>query len=147
MKLNIVVTAAVSFLVITGTAQAAQGVGTGLTTNPGGVQIAERLFTPAVLEPSGFVAICFATNLDSVPRDLAAQIIDSRGAEVTETTSCRGKVESGATCDSTGHFTSNSPLRCVVGTSGRATSLRGGMTTSSGSSPFGSPGNLTVTAQ
>jgi len=52
------------------------------------VQIAERLFTAPVLEPNGSVAVCFATNLDTVARDLAAQIIDSRGVEVTQTSSC-----------------------------------------------------------
>ncbi len=111
------------------------------------VQIAERLFTAPVLEPNGSVAVCFATNSDAVARDLAAQIIDSRGVEVTQTSSCGTQLTSGVTCDSTAHFANNSPLRCVVGTSGRATTLRGGMTTSSGPFPFTSPANLTVTAQ
>ena len=112
------------------------------------VQIAERLFTAPVLEPNGSVAVCFATNLDTVARDLAAQIIDSRGVEVTQTSSCGAGLTSGVTCDSTAHFANNSPLRCVVGTSGKATTLRGGMTTSTnGAFPFTSPANLTVPAQ
>lgn len=111
-------------------------------------QIAERLFTAPVLEPNGSVAVCFATNLDAVARDLAAQIIDSRGVEVTQTSSCGASLTSGVTCDSTAHFANNSPLRCVVGTSGKATTLRGGMTTSTnGAIPFTSPANLTVPAQ
>ena len=121
-----------------------QGMGGTLTSQ---VQIAERLFTAPVLEPNGSVAVCFATNLDAVVRDLAAQIIDSRGVDVTQTSSCGARLTSGVTCDSTAHFANNSPLRCVVGTSGRATTLRGGMTTSSGPFPFTSPANLTVTAQ
>lgn len=104
------------------------------------VQIAERLFTAPVLEPNGSVAVCFATNLDTFARDLAAQIIDSRGVEVTQTNSCGAGLTSGVTCDSTAHFANNSPLRCVVGTSGKATTLRGGMTTSTnGAFPFTSP--------
>ena len=112
------------------------------------VQIAERLFTAPVLEPNGSVAVCFATNLDAVARDLAAQIIDSRGVEVTQNSSCGASLTSGVTCDSTAHFANNSPLRCVVGTSGKATTLRGGMTTSTnGAFPFTSAANLTVPAQ
>jgi hypothetical protein len=119
---------------------------------PGGlvtpqVQIAERLFTAAVLEPNGSVAACFATNVDTVPRDLTAQIIDARGVDVTQTSSCGAQQTSGVTCDSTAQFANNSPLRCVVGTSGKATTLRGAMTTSSGPFPFVSPPNLTVAAQ
>jgi hypothetical protein len=144
----------VFLLVVAGTAQAAQmpsAPAQGLAVpsplgTPGGVQIAERLFTAAVIEPNGFIAVCFATNLDSVARDLAAQIIDSTGADVTESSSCGAGRKSGVTCDAMAHF-SNSSLRCVVGTSGRATSLRGGMTTSSGPFPFLSPANQTVTAQ
>jgi hypothetical protein len=122
------------------------GQGTGVFSTDQ-VQISERLFTGAVLEPNGFVAVCFATNLDTVPRSLVAQIIDSRGIDVTQTSSCGAALTSGVTCDSTAPFTNNSPLRCVVGTSGNATTLRGGMTTSSGPFPFTSPANLTVTAQ
>jgi uncharacterized membrane protein YphA (DoxX/SURF4 family) len=111
------------------------------------LQIAARLFTPAVLEPNGFIAVCLATNLDTVPRDMVAQIINSGGAEVTQTSSCGARMPSGVTCDSTAHFANNLPLRCVIGTGGNATTLRGGMTTSSGPFPFTSPANLTVPAQ
>ena len=155
MKFYTVLTVTVALLAFAGTASApaqvfappstpVQGMGGTLTSQ---VQIAERLFTAPVLEPNGSVAVCFATNLDAVARDLAAQIIDSRGVEVTQTSSCGTQLTSGVTCDSTAHFANNSPLRCVVGTSGRATTLRGGMTTSSGLFPFTSPANLTVTAQ
>jgi hypothetical protein len=122
----------------------AQGLG---VSSPLQVQIVERLFTSAVTEPNGFVAVCFATNLDTVARDLAAQIIDSRGVEVTQTSSCGARLTSGVTCDSTAQFANNSPLRCVVGTSGKATTLRGGMITSSGPFPFTSPANLMAPAQ
>ena len=101
-------------LTLVRTGQAAQ---LGMSPSPP-VQIAERLFTAPVLEPNGSVAACFATNLDTVARDLAAQIIDSRGVEVTQTSSCGAGLTSGVTCDSTAHFANNSPLRCVVGTSG-----------------------------
>jgi hypothetical protein len=152
MKFYIVI---VFLFVVAGTVQAAQmpsAPAQGLAVpsplgTPGGVQIAERLFTAAVIEPNGFIAVCFATNLDSVARDLAAQIINSAGTDVTESSSCGAGQKSGVTCDAMAHFRDNSPLRCVVGTSGRATSLRGAMTTSSGPFPFLSPANLTVTAQ
>jgi hypothetical protein len=154
MKFYAVLAVTVFALVFAGTAQAAQMLSApaqGSISIPfpgiGGVQIAERLFTAAVLEPNGFVAVCFATNVDTVARDLAAQIIDSRGVDVTQTSSCGAQEKSGVTCDSTAHFGNNLPLRCVVGTSGKATSLRGGMTTSSGPFPFVSPANLAVTAQ
>jgi len=111
------------------------------------VQIAERLFTAPVIEPNGFIAVCFATNLDTVARDLAVQILDSAGGDVTQTSSCGARQMPGVTCDSTAHFSNNSPLRCVVGTGGKATTLRGGMTTSSGPFPFVSPANLSVPAQ
>ena len=111
------------------------------------LQIAARLFTAAVLEPNGFIAVCLATNLDTVARDLVAQIINSSGVEVTQTSSCGARMPSGFTCDATAHFANNSPLRCVVGTSGNATTLRGGITTSSGPFPFTSPANLTSPAQ
>src|SRR4051794_30758237 len=110
MKFYIVLTATVSLLLVTGMAQAAQGIKNPLGPSPGTAQIAEHLFTPAVLEPNGFVAVCFATNLDSVARDLAAQIIDSTGAEVTQTTSCGTGLRSGVTCDSTAHFNNGSAL-------------------------------------
>ncbi|MPZ75378.1 MAG: hypothetical protein GEU77_02540 [Deltaproteobacteria bacterium] len=41
----------------------------------------------------------------------------------------------------------DSALRCVVSTSGTATNLRGGMTTSAGPFPFISPANLTIAAE
>src|SRR5262250_1943107 len=111
-------------------------------------QIASRLFTAPVLEPNGSIAVCFATNLDGVARDLEARIIDSRGLEVTQTSSCGARLTSGVTCDSTAHFASNSALRCVVGTSGTAATLRGAMTTSTnGAFPFTGPANQTVPAQ
>ena len=117
------------------------------TPTPGGVHIAAQLFTEAVLEPNGSVAVCFATNLDSVARDLAAQIIDSNGVNVTQTTSCGARLASGVTCESTAHFANNSPLRCIVGTSGNAMTLRGGMITSTnGAFPFTSPAHLNVPA-
>ncbi len=148
-------------LVLAVTAQAAQMLSTQgsatSSTNPpsiavqlpgtGVLQIAERLFTAAVLEPNGFTAVCFATNLDNVARDLSVQIIDSRGVDVTQTSSCGAQEKSGVTCDSTAHFSNNSPLRCVVGTSGRATTLRGAMATSSGPFPFVTPANLVIMAQ
>ena len=113
----------------------------------GGVQIAAQLFTEAVLEPNGSVAVCFATNLDSVARVLVAQIVDSNGVNVTQTSSCGAGLGSGVTCDSTATFANNSPLRCVVGTSGNVTTLRGAMMTStSGTFPFTSPAHLTVPA-
>ena len=112
------------------------------------LQITSRLFTAAVLEPNGFVAVCFATNLDSVARDLEAQILDSNGANITQTSSCGARMPSGFTCDATAHFANNSPLRCVVGTGGNVTTLRGGMSTSTnGAFPLTSPANLTVPAQ
>ncbi len=43
------------------------------------------------------------------------------------------------TCEATAHFANNSPLRCVIGTGGNATTL--------GAFPFTSPANLTVPAQ
>ena len=117
------------------------------TPAPGAVQIAALLFTEAVLEPNGSVAVCFATNLDGVARDLAAQIIDANGVNVTQTSSCGARLASGVTCESTAHFANNSPLRCVVGTSGNATTLRGAMMTSTnGTFPFTSPAHLTMPA-
>ena len=113
------------------------------TPAPGAVQIAALLFTEAVLEPNGSVAVCFATNLDSGTRDLAAQIIDANGVNVTQTSSCGARLASGVTCESTAHFANNSPLRCVVGTSGSAMTLRGEMITSTnGAFPFTSPAHL-----
>ena len=134
----------VAFLSVAGISQGAQI----MVPSPTPVQITVRLFTAPVLEPNGSIAVCFATNLDSVARDLEARIINSNGAEVTQTSSCGARMISGFTCDATAHFANNLPLRCVVGTSGTATTLRGGMTTStSGAFPFTGPANLTVPAQ
>jgi hypothetical protein len=161
MKFHPVLTVTGFLLALAGTAQAAEFFSTQLqgpatlgppVQGPGGlsnpqVQITERLFTAAVLEPNGSVAACFATNLDTVPRDLTARIFDARGVDVTQASSCGAQQTSGVTCDATAQFANNSPLRCVVGTSGRAITLRGAMSTSSGPFPFVSPANLTVTAQ
>ena len=115
---------------------------------PNQVQIAARLFTAPVLEPNGSIAVCFATNLDSVARDLEARIINSSGVEMTQTSSCGAPTAAGGTCESTAPFANNSSLRCVVGTSGSATTLRGALTTStSGAFPFTGPANLSVPAQ
>jgi len=144
MKFCTILAVIVVLLTVIGTNQGAQ-IMLPPTTH---VQIAARLFTAPVLEPNGTIAVCFATNLDSVARDLEARIIDSRGVEVTQTSSCGARLTSGVTCDSTAHFANNSPLRCVVGTSGTATTLRGAMTTStSGAFPFTGPANVTVPAQ
>lgn len=113
----------------------------------GSVNTAEGLFTMPVLEPNGAAAVCMATNLDTVARDLTAQIFDARGADVTQTNSCRANIGAGATCNANATFANNSPLRCVIGTSGSAQTLRGGMTTSSGPFPFTNPANLTVPAE
>jgi hypothetical protein len=121
--------------------------GTGAVTAVIGAQLFEHRSTPAILEPNNFIAVCFATNLDSSNRDLAAQIIDSTGADITETSSCGVRQGPGVTCRSTAHFRNNSALRCVVSTSGTATNLRGGMTTSAGPFPFTSPANLTIAAE
>jgi hypothetical protein len=136
MKFCTILAVIVVLLTVTGTSQGAQ------------VQIASRLFTAPVLEPNGSIAVCFATNLDGVARDLEARIIDSRGLEVTQTSSCGARLTSGVTCDSTAHFANNSALRCEVGTSGTAATLRGAMTTSTnGAFPFTGPANQTVPAQ
>lgn len=120
-------------------------------TGPGsavdGGQLFEQRSTPAILEPNDFIAVCFATNLDNSNRDLAAQIVDSTDVDVTETSSCAARQDPGSTCRSTARFRNNSALRCVVSTSGTATNLRGGMTTSAGPFPFISPANLTVAAE
>ena len=105
------------------------------------------LFTPAVVEPNGFTAVCSATNVDGVERDLAARIIDARGIEITQTTSCGTRQAAGSTCQSTAHFQNNSALRCVVSTSGATANLRGSMSTSAGPFPFTSAATTTVAAQ
>lgn len=133
----------IALVTISGSSQGAQ-----IFLPPDQVQIAARLFTAPVLEPNGSIAVCSATNLDSVARDLEARIINSSGVEVTQTTSCGARMGAGATCESTAHFASNSSLRCVLGTSGAATTLRGALTTStSGAFPFTGPANLAVPAQ
>ena len=48
----------------------------------------EHRSTAAVQEPTGYTAACFATNIDSESRDLAATIFDWRGNNVTATSSC-----------------------------------------------------------
>lgn len=155
MKFSTILAVTVSLIVCSATTAAAQmliGPTQSSATTPsalGGVtvQVAERLFTAPVLEPNGFVAVCFATNVDNATRDLAAQIINSAGADVTQTSTCGARHAPGVTCEATAHFTNNSPLRCVVGTSGKAANLRGGMTTSSGPFPFTTQANLSVPAQ
>jgi len=143
MKFCTVLVVIVALLSISETSQGAQ-----IFVPPTQVQIASRLFTAPVVEPNGSIAVCFVTNLDSVTRDLEAKIIDSRGVEVTQSSSCGALLASGVTCDSTAHFANNSPLRCVVGTSGTPTTLRGAMTTSTnGAFPLTGPANLTVPAQ
>jgi len=143
MKLCTILAAIVALVTIVGTSQGAQ-----IVLPPTQVQIAAHLFTAPVLEPNGSIAVCFATNLDSVARDLEARIIDSAGVEVTQSSSCGARLGSGATCESTAHFANNSPLRCAVGTSGAATTLRGALTTStSGVFPFTGPASLSVPAQ
>ena len=108
----------------------------------------EHRSTAAVQEPTGFTAACFATNLDSESRDLAATIFDWRGNNVTATSSCGPHQGSGITCQATAQFT-DSALRCVVSTSGSAARLRGSLITSAGPYPFtlGQPANSTVTAE
>jgi hypothetical protein len=143
MKFCTILAVIVALVTIVGTSQGAQ-----IVLPPTQVQIAAHLFTAPVLEPNGSIAVCFATNLDSVVRDLEARIIDSAGVEVTQTSSCGARLGSGATCESTAHFANNSPLRCVVGTSGAATTLRGALTTStSGLFPFTGPATLSVPAE
>ena len=143
MKFCIILAVMVALVTIIGSSQGAQ-----ILLPPTEVQIATRLFTAPVFEPNGSTAVCFATNLDSAARDLEARIINSSGAEVTQTSSCGARIGAGATCESTAHFANNSSLRCVVGTSGAPTILRGALTTStSGVFPFTGPANLTVPAQ
>ena len=143
MKFCIILAVIVALVTIVGTSQGAQ-----IVLPPTQVQIVAHLFTAPALEPNGSIAVCFATNLDSVARDLEARIIDSAGVEVTQTSSCGARLGSGATCESTAHFANNSPLRCAVGTSGAATTLRGALTTStSGVFPFTGPATLSVPAE
>ena len=99
MKFCTILAVIVALVTIVGTSQGAQ-----IVLPPTQVQIAAHLFTAPVLEPNGSIAVCFATNLDSVARDLEARIIDSAGVEVTQTSSCGARLGSGATCESTAHF-------------------------------------------
>jgi hypothetical protein len=125
-------------------------VSTTLQGNPALATPAQQsasLFTPAVVEPNGFIAVCSATNVDAVERDLAARIIDARGIEVTQTNTCGARQAPGTTCQATAHFANNSALRCVVSTSGATANLRGSMSTSAGPFPFTSAASTTVAAQ
>ena len=150
MKIKTVLAKAILILTLGVGVHAAENV-LAPATGPGSAVDSNQLFehrsTPAVVEPNDFTAVCFATNLDSSSRDLAAQIIDSTGVDVTETSSCGARQDPGSTCQSTARFRNNSALRCVVSTSGTATNLRGGMTTSAGAFPFASPANLTIAAE
>jgi len=67
MKFCTVLAAMVALVTIIGSSQGAQ-----ILQPPNQVQIAARLFTAPVLEPNGSIAVCFATNLDTVTRDLEA---------------------------------------------------------------------------
>src|ERR1044071_5008074 len=82
-------------LVIVVLAMSVSSQGAQIILPPNQVQIAARLFTAPVLEPNGAIAVCFATNLDSVARDLEARIIDSRGVEVPQPGSCGAPVGAG----------------------------------------------------
>jgi hypothetical protein len=108
--------------------------------------IFEHLSTPAIAEPEGYTAACFATNVDTVNRIIVAEILDWRGDNVTETSSCGVPQGPGITCQSTARYR-DSALRCVVSTSGRATNLRGSLSTSAGPYPFSTPANSTIAAQ
>jgi hypothetical protein len=111
-----------------------------------GRQVFEHLSTPAIAEPEGYTAACFATNTDAVNRIVVAEIFDWRGDNVTETSSCGVPQGPGITCQSTARYR-DSALRCVVSTSGRATNLRGSLSTSVSPYPFTSPANSTIAAQ
>lgn len=111
-----------------------------------GRQVFERLSTPAIAEPEGFTAACFATNDDTVSRIIVAEIFDWRGDNVTETSSCGVPQGPGITCQSTASYR-DSALRCIVSTSGKAKNLRGSLSTSAGPYPFTAPANSTIAAQ
>jgi hypothetical protein len=119
----------------------------GSQTKAGHHQRFEHLSTAAILEPNGYTAACFATNLDAVDRVVRAEIFDWTGSNVTETSSCGVPQGSGITCQSTAQYRNNAALRCVVSTSGRAENFRGSISTSAGPYPFTSPANSTITAQ
>src|SRR5688500_18590077 len=59
-----------------------------------------RRATPAVHEPTGYTAACFASNLDTRSQILVAEIFDWRGNNVTETSSCGVSQGPGVTCQS-----------------------------------------------
>jgi hypothetical protein len=99
-----------------------------------GPQRFEHLSTPAIAEPEGYTAACFATNVDTVNRIIVA-----------ETSSCGVPQGPGITCQSTARYR-DSALRCVVSTSSRATNLRGSLSTSAGPYPFSTPANSTIAA-
>ncbi len=120
--------------------------GSGFQTTAGHLQRFEHLSTAAIHEPAGFTAACFATNTDSVNRIIVAEIFDWRGDNVTETSSCGVPQGPGITCQSTAQYR-DSALRCVVSTSGRATNLRGSISTSASPYPFTEPANSTIAAQ
>ena len=106
----------------------------------------ESLATAAIHEPVGYTAACFATNLDTVSHILVAEIFDWRGDNVTETSSCGVPQGPGITCQSTAQYR-DSALRCVVSTDGRATDLRGSISTSKSPYPFTRPARSTLPAQ
>ena len=120
--------------------------GSGSQIRSGHVQKFEHLSTAAIHEPAGYTAACFATNIDTVNRIVVAEIFDWRGDNVTETSSCGVPQGAGITCQSTARYR-DSALRCVVSTTGKATTLRGSISTSSSPYPFTSPANSTIAAQ
>ena len=115
-------------------------------TTAGHFQKFEHLSTAAIYEPAGFTAACFATNIDTVNRIVVAEIFDWRGDNVTETSSCGVPQGPGITCQSTARYR-DSALRCVVSTSGRATNLRGSISTSASPYPFTRRASSTIAAQ
>lgn len=120
--------------------------GSGSQITSGHVPRFEHLSTAAIFEPAGYTAACFATNTDTVNRIIVAEIFDWRGDNVTETNSCGVPQGPGITCQSTARYR-DSALRCVVSSSGRATNLRGSLSTSASPYPFTSPANSTIAAQ
>lgn len=151
MMFSAIIAKAILMLVLVAGAQAqnlptANQEGSGSFTRPGHFQKFEHLFTPAVHQPAGFTAACFATNLDTVNRIVVAEIFDWRGNNVTETSSCGVPQGPGITCQSTAQYR-DSALRCVVSTSGRGTNLRGSISTSDSPYPFTTPANSTLAAQ
>jgi hypothetical protein len=107
----------------------------------------KSLFTPAILEPDGYTAACFATNVDTVARTISAEIVDWRGDNVTHTSSCGVPQGPGITCQSTSVFANASALRCVISTDGDVKRVRASLATSASPYPFTSPANVIVPAQ